>query len=100
MLKAFAADRRLRICIRVFIGYVTVCLLFALGKQVIIWRHQQFLIKENKQKKKYHDQRRKQLKTELELAVVKGNEAEVERLRKELAVYIRFDEERAKCAQI
>ena len=81
-LRAFLTNRNTKLAFRVAIIYTALCLLFELTKQFFIWRHENYLVKNAVQNKKMHEKRRIMLRDKLELAVVKGNEAEIESIRK------------------
>lgn len=70
-------DKRVKTAIKVFLAYVAFCLLFEFGKQFMISKHQNYLIKKHKANRKYMYNKRMELREQLELAVVKGNEADI-----------------------
>ena len=92
---SFLTHRNTKTAFKAAIIYVSLCLLFELTKQFFIWRHQKYLIKTAIKSRKLHEKRRIELRESLELAVVKGNEPEIESIRKQLAPYIFRDEELA-----
>lgn len=87
--KVFLGQHRVQQAIKVFVGYTTLSIVFELAKQYMIWKHQEFLIKEDFTIRKEQETRRKRLRAELEDAVIKGDEADIDKIRKELMPYIK-----------
>jgi hypothetical protein len=38
-IKVFVGDRRVKMCVKVLVGYTLFCLLVELGKRYLIWKH-------------------------------------------------------------
>lgn len=71
----------MQVSLKIIISYALVRAVVAIMKQYFIWKHTTYLIKEDKTNRVKQETKRKKLRSQLELAVVNGDEAEIERIR-------------------